>query len=137
MPHMMDDFPLLLSTLYDQAVRLHPEREIVSVESDLSIRRQTYSETDQRIRLLAKALDDVLSIKPGQAVGTFAWNNVRHHEIYWATANTGVICHTLNIRLHADLPGACRLDLGRHALVAGRRLQALELGRHVVRNPPR
>lgn len=32
MPHMMDDFPLLLSTLYDHAVRLHPGREIVSVE---------------------------------------------------------------------------------------------------------
>ena len=35
-------------------------------------------------------------------VGTFAWNNLRHHELYWATANTGRICHTLNIRLFAD-----------------------------------
>jgi len=31
MPHMMDDFPLLLSTLYDHAVRHHPGRGIVSV----------------------------------------------------------------------------------------------------------
>ena len=57
MPHMMDDFPLLLSTLYDRAVRLFPDQEIVSVESDLSIRRQTYAETDDRIRRLAAVLE--------------------------------------------------------------------------------
>ncbi|MDX1450738.1 MAG: AMP-binding protein, partial [Acidimicrobiia bacterium] len=45
---------------------------------------------------------DELKVKPGEAVGTFAWNNLRHHELYWATANTGRICHTLNIRLFPD-----------------------------------
>jgi len=35
MPHMQDDFPLNLSTLYDRAVWLYPDQEIVSVESDL------------------------------------------------------------------------------------------------------
>lgn len=102
MPHMMDDFPLLLSTLYDHSVRLYPDQEIVSVESDLSIRRQTYLETDDRIRRLAAALESKLGVPPGGVIGTFAWNNVRHHELYWATANTGRICHTINIRLFAD-----------------------------------
>ena len=101
MPHMMDDFPLLLSTLYDHAVRIHRDREIVSVESDLSHRRSTYGETDGRIRRLATALGR-LGVEPGDAVGTFAWNNLRHHELYWATANTGRVCHTLNIRLFPD-----------------------------------
>jgi fatty-acyl-CoA synthase len=101
-PHMMDDFPLLLSTLYDHAVRIYPTQEIVSVESDLSIRRQTFAETDDRIRRLATALQTKLGVDAGEAVGTFAWNNVRHHEIYWATANTGRICHTLNIRLFPE-----------------------------------
>ena len=32
MPHMQDDFPLLLSSLYDHAVWIHPDQEIVSVE---------------------------------------------------------------------------------------------------------
>ena len=99
---MMDDFPLLLSTLYDRAVRLFPNQEIVSVESDLSVARTTYGETDDRVRRLATALDRQLGVSQGQAVGTFAWNNQRHHELYWATANTGRICHTLNIRLFAD-----------------------------------
>jgi acyl-CoA synthetase (AMP-forming)/AMP-acid ligase II len=102
MPHMMDDFPLLLSTLYDHAVRIYPNQEVVSVESDLSIRRQTYAETDDRIRRLATALETKLDIGRGDAIATFAWNNVRHHELYWATANTGRICHTLNIRLFPD-----------------------------------
>ncbi len=101
MPHMMDDFPLLMSTLYDRAVRLFPDQEIVSVESDLSLRRQTYAETDDRIRRLAAALE-TLGVAVGEPIGTFAWNNVRHHELYWATANSGRICHTLNIRLFPD-----------------------------------
>ena len=102
MPHMMDDFPLLMSTLYDRAVRLYPDQEVVSVESDLSERRQTYAETDDRIRRLATAFRSALGLDVGDPIGTFAWNNVHHHELYWATANTGVVCHTLNIRLFAD-----------------------------------
>ena len=102
MPHMMDDFPLLLSTVYQRAAALYPDQEIVSVEADLSRRRQTYAETDDRIRRLATAFSEKLDLAQGAVVGTFAWNNVRHHELYWATANTGRICHTLNIRLFAD-----------------------------------
>jgi len=102
MPHMMDDFPLLLSTLYDRAVRIYPGREIVSVESDRSIRRATYDETDRRIRQLATAFKERLGIDTGGVVGTLAWNNLRHHELYWATANSGRVCHTLNIRLFPE-----------------------------------
>ncbi|HEX2155099.1 MAG TPA: long-chain fatty acid--CoA ligase [Acidimicrobiia bacterium] len=102
MPHMQDDFPLLLSTLYDHAVRLHPNQEIVSIEADRSVVRSTYAETDDRVRRLAAAVADRLGIEAGRAVGTFAWNNRRHHELYWALANSGRVCHTINIRLFAD-----------------------------------
>ncbi len=102
MPHMQDDFPLLLSTLYDHGVRHFPDQEIVSVESDRSVTRTTYGATDVRVRKLATALDQRLGIEQGQPIGTLAWNNIRHHELYWATANTGRICHTLNIRLFAE-----------------------------------
>ena len=101
MPHMQDDFPLLLSTLYDHGVWIHPDQEIVSVESDKSVTRSTYGSTDVRVRKLASAMDS-LGLEVGDAVGSFAWNNQRHHELYWATANTGRICHTVNIRLFAD-----------------------------------
>lgn len=101
MPHMMDDFPLNLSTLYDRAVSLFPDQEIISVEADRTRRRSTYGETDDRVRRLASAFE-ALGVEPGQAVGTFAWNNLRHHELYWATSNTGRVCHTINIRLFPD-----------------------------------
>lgn len=101
MPHMQDDFPLLMSTLYDHAVWLHPDQEVVSVESDRSVARSTYGSTDTRVRKLASAFG-ALGLETGDAVGTFAWNNQRHHELYWATANTGRICHTINLRLFAD-----------------------------------
>ncbi len=101
MPHMQDDFPLLMSTLYDHSVWIHPDQEIVSVEADRSMARSTYASTDVRVRKLASAFD-ALGLEIGDAVGTFAWNNQRHHEIYWATANSGRICHTINLRLFAD-----------------------------------
>ena len=101
MPHMQDDFPLLLSTLYDHGVWQYPDQEIVSVEHDKQVVRSTYAATDVRVRKLATAFRD-LGLGMGDAVGTFAWNNRRHHELYWATANTGRVCHTLNIRLHPD-----------------------------------
>jgi fatty-acyl-CoA synthase len=99
---MMDDFPLNLSTLYQRSVFLYPDREIVSVEADRSVARSTYGDTDLRVRRLATALRTRLGVSVGEAIGTFAWNNRRHHELYWATANTGVVCHTLNIRLFPD-----------------------------------
>ncbi len=86
--HMQDDFPLLMSTLYDNAVWQYPNQEIVSVEADRSIHRTTYAETDVRVRKLATALGEKLGTDVGDAIGTFAWNNHRHHELYWATANT-------------------------------------------------
>ena len=77
--HMQDDFPLLLSTLYDHATWQYPEQEIVSVEHDLSIHRTTYAATDLRVRGLATALAG-LGIEVGDAVATFAWNNRRTRD---------------------------------------------------------
>ena len=101
MPPHMQDYPLLLSTLYERAVRIYPHREIVSVNPDGSLHRTTYGETDIRVRKLATALER-LGVDSGAPVGTLASNTYRHHEIYWATANTGRICHTVNIRLFPE-----------------------------------
>ena len=40
-----------------------------------------------------------MASKPGDRVGTFAWNNQRHFELYFAVPCTGAVLHTLNIRL--------------------------------------
>ena len=101
MPPHMQDYPLLLSTLYERAVRIYPHREIVSATPDGSLHRTTYGQTDLRVRKLVTSLER-LGIEAGEPVGTLAWNSHRHHEIYWATANSGRICHTVNVRLFPE-----------------------------------
>jgi fatty-acyl-CoA synthase len=43
-----------------------------------------------------------LGIKEGDVVGTFAWNDFRHLELYFAVPMMGAILHTINIRLSPD-----------------------------------
>ena len=43
-----------------------------------------------------------LGVKPGDRVATFAWNNARHLELYFAVPCMGAVLHPLNIRLPAD-----------------------------------
>ena len=88
MPHMMD-FPLLLSTLYDRAVRLYPEQEIVSVEADRTVTPHHIRRDRRQGAQAGDRLGERFGVDAGDPVGTFAWNNQRHHELYWTTANTG------------------------------------------------
>jgi len=43
-----------------------------------------------------------LGLVAGDRVGTLAWNNHRHFEIYYATSGLGAICHTINPRLFTE-----------------------------------
>ena len=43
-----------------------------------------------------------LGIEQGDRVGTFAWNNQRHFELYFAVPCIGAVLHTLNIRLFEE-----------------------------------
>ena len=43
-----------------------------------------------------------LGVEPGDRVGTFAWNNQRHFELYMAIPCIGAVLHTLNIRLFEE-----------------------------------
>ena len=55
----------------------------------------------RRARLLASALGK-LGVKTGERCATIAWNNARHLEIYFGVAGGGMVCHTINPRLHPD-----------------------------------
>src|ERR1700730_11968626 len=95
----MMDFPLTLQHVFERGTRLFPDREIVSGGS--AAHRYTYREFGERVHRLANALKDV-GIKPGDRVGTFAWNHYRHLELYFAVPMIGAVLHTLNIRLFHD-----------------------------------
>ncbi len=98
---LMQSHPLLISNLLVHAERHHGEQQIVSRRVEGDIHRYTYKELAARSRQLAKALAG-LGVKPGQTVGTLAWNGYRHMEMYFGVSGSGAVLHTLNPRLHPD-----------------------------------
>ncbi len=101
------DMPLLISELIRHADRHHGDTEIVSktVEGASggapAVHRYTYRAAHTRARRLAKALAK-LGMRMEDRVGTLAWNGYRHFEIYYATAGSGGVIHTINPRLFPD-----------------------------------
>ena len=92
---------LLISSLLVHAERHHGEQEVVSRRVEGDLHRETYRELASRSRCLAKALA-ALGVRPGDRVGTLAWNGHRHMELYYAVSGSGAVLHTLNPRLHPD-----------------------------------
>ena len=97
----MQAHPLLISNLLIHAERHHAEQQIVSRRVEGDLHRYTYKDLAARSRKLAKALA-ALGVKPGQTVGTLAWNGYRHMELYFGVSGSGAVLHTLNPRLHPD-----------------------------------
>jgi 3-(methylthio)propionyl---CoA ligase len=97
----MQQHPLLISNLLVHAERHHGEQQIVSRRVEGDLHRYTYKDLAARARKVAKALA-ALGVKPGQTVGTLAWNGYRHMELYYGVSGSGAVLHTLNPRLHPD-----------------------------------
>ncbi len=98
---LMMDAPLMISSLLAHAERYHGDTEIVSRTPEGPIHRYTYSEAHARTRRLANALRR-LGAKPGDRVGTLAWNTHRHFELYYAASGMGAVIHTINPRLFPE-----------------------------------
>ena len=98
---LMQNRPLLVSTLIDYAATCHGGREIVSRSAEGAIHRTTYASVADRARRLANALHK-LGVAPGQAVATLAWNGFRHLELYYGVTSSGRVLHTVNPRLFAE-----------------------------------
>jgi fatty-acyl-CoA synthase len=96
---MMDN-ALTLRHMFDYSQNLFAEKEIVSRTSH-GIFRYRYADFGRRTRQLARALAE-LGVKPQDRVGTFAWNDYRHLEAYFAIPCMGSVLHTINIRLSAE-----------------------------------
>ncbi len=97
---MQDDFQLTLYHPLHRMRSVHPGAEVVTL-TDSGTVRATYGEVAERVDRLARVLDR-LGVKQGDRVGTFAWNNQRHLELYMAVPCIGAVLHTLNIRLFAE-----------------------------------
>ena len=98
---LMSKQNLLISSLIEHSSQYHPDTEIVHRDANEKIARTTYKKTDLRIRKLAKSLLD-MGVKLGDKIGTIAWSNLRHLELYYAISGIGAICHTINPRLFKE-----------------------------------
>ena len=95
---LMMDMPLLVTRIMQHAERNHPRQEIVAITADLPSFRYTYADCFKRVRKLAHAIDG-LGAASDARIGTLAWNDHRHLELYFAIACSGRVCHTINPRL--------------------------------------
>ncbi len=100
MQGQMMDYQLTLTPLLERARRLFPKKEIVT-KAGPSLERYTYAEMTERVGRLANALEK-LGVRRGDRVATFAWNNSRHLEIYFAVPCMGAVLHPINLRLPGD-----------------------------------
>jgi 3-(methylthio)propionyl---CoA ligase len=98
---LMQDRPLLISSLIDYADRHHGATEIVSRTLEGPIHRYGIRDAHTRARRLANALKR-LGVAEGDRIGTLAWNGFRHFEIYFAASGMGAVCHTINPRLFSE-----------------------------------
>lgn len=101
MQGLMMDYQLTLDRILEHANRMFPHKSIRTKLPDGSFHSYTYADLYRRVKRLANALEN-LGVQPGDCVGTFAWNNYQHLELYYAIPGAGAVCHTLNIRLAAD-----------------------------------
>jgi fatty-acyl-CoA synthase len=95
---MQDDFPLTVHHILHRIRSCHPHGEVVTLGEGGERTRVSYGESAERVDRLARVLEG-LGVGRGDRVATFAWNNQRHLELYFAIPCVGAVLHTLNIRL--------------------------------------
>ena len=98
---LMQDWPLVVTSVIDHAAQWHGEREMVTRTVEGPLHRTNYAELHLRARKLAQALQR-LGVARGDVVATMAWNTHRHFEAWYAIMGVGAVCHTLNPRLFAE-----------------------------------
>ena len=98
---LMQDRPLLISSLIDYAALYHGNTEIVSRTIEGPIHRYTYRDLQRRSKQLANALT-ALGVRMGDRVATLAWNGYRHMELYYGVSGMGAVLHTVNPRLFPE-----------------------------------
>jgi fatty-acyl-CoA synthase len=98
---MQNDFPLTLHHPLHRMRSVHPAAQVATLTDD-GVVRASFGEVAERVDRLARVLEHRLGIKQGDRVGTFAWNNQRHLELYMAIPCIGAVLHTLNVRLFAE-----------------------------------
>ena len=98
---LMQDRPLLISSLIEHAATFHPHTGIVSRLPEGTVHRTDWFGVRQRARQVASAMQ-ALGVRHGDRVGTLAWNSYRHLALYYGVSGSGAVLHTVNPRLFPE-----------------------------------
>jgi 3-(methylthio)propionyl---CoA ligase len=98
---LMQERPLLISSIIEFASVYHADAEVVSRRVEGDIHRTNYAACARRAKQVACALD-AIGLAQSARVGTLAWNGYRHFELYYGVSGSGRVLHTINPRLHPD-----------------------------------
>ncbi|PZQ64145.1 MAG: long-chain fatty acid--CoA ligase, partial [Variovorax paradoxus] len=98
---LMQDRPLLISSLIEHAARFHPDVDIVSRLPEGGTHRTTWAGIRRDACRVAHALKQ-LGVGQGDRVGTLAWNSYRHLSMYFGVSGAGSVLHTVNPRLFPE-----------------------------------
>jgi fatty-acyl-CoA synthase len=98
---LMQDHPLLISSLIEHAGTFHPEAAIVSRLPGGRMHRTHWHGLRSQARQVAHALQE-LGIRAGDRVATLAWNSHRHLALCFGVSGCGAVLHTVNPRLFPD-----------------------------------
>ena len=101
MQGLMQDQPMLVSSLLEHARIFHPESEVVSKTCEGDLVRSNYRTLSHRAKQLAQTLLN-MGVRKGDRVATLAWNTHRHLELYFAVSGIGAVLHTVNPRLFPE-----------------------------------
>ena len=98
---LMMDYQLTIDRILEHGNRLYPYKQVKTKLPDGTLHKYSYRDLFKRVKRLCNVLEK-LGVQPGDRVGTFAWNNFQHVELYFAAPGAGAVVHTLNIRLFPD-----------------------------------
>ena len=98
---LMQEIPLMISSLIRYAAEYHGDRPVVSRTVEGPIHRYGYAECERRARRVA-GLMGRLGVRQGERVGTLAWNGHRHLELFYGVSGMGAVLHTVNPRLFTE-----------------------------------
>ncbi|WP_231914220.1 long-chain-fatty-acid--CoA ligase, partial [Rhodococcus sp. LB1] len=103
-PGLMMDVDLNIAMVLRRMRSIHHGSRVLSRSehcTDGPSHSATFGEVLDRAERLSAALAN-LGVKPGDRVGSLAWNTQEHLEIYYAVMGMGAVLHTANPRLHED-----------------------------------
>lgn len=98
---LMQDRPLMISSLVEHAAHFHPTTEIVSRLPEGGTHRTDWAGIRNAACQVANALAK-LGVKPTERVATLAWNSWRHLAMYFGVSGSGAVLHTVNPRLFPE-----------------------------------